>query len=165
MWGSRYPETRLYRRGGCAGRGVRLVRTADGDHRAVSVPGRGGDVLPSFACRRLYKRVRVKRNLSSWFGFRATCRKTIPFRKRTKFCGQPLRIHTCDKLKAWRDEFGKAGRRAGKTSLRRRDGPSGPLSSGLWRLVKAALKTDAAQAKLGGYAEAYKKAKRKGKTK
>ncbi len=31
--------------------------------------------------------------------------------------------------------------------------------------VKAALKTDAAQAKLGGYAGAYEKAKRKGKAK
>ena len=31
--------------------------------------------------------------------------------------------------------------------------------------VKAALKTDAAQAKLGGYAGAYEKAKRKGKSK
>jgi hypothetical protein len=31
--------------------------------------------------------------------------------------------------------------------------------------VKAALKTDVAQAKLGGYAGAYEKAKRKGKAK
>jgi hypothetical protein len=43
--------------------------------------------------------------------------------------------------------------------------PKRPIVERAVASVKAALKTDAAQAKLGGYAGAYEKAKRKGKGK
>jgi hypothetical protein len=43
--------------------------------------------------------------------------------------------------------------------------PKRPIVERAVASVKAALKTDAAQAKLGGYAGAYEKAKRKGKAK